>query len=88
MTVKHKQHKNLEVTVYDGKYTVIQYKDGSMEILRYREPWPANSGPVIQNGNVILALASRVEALEAQLKAAQEENNLMWHQLNPEGMGR
>ena len=43
---------NFEVTVYDGKYTVRVYKDGSIEALRYGEEWIDVTG-----NNLIAALA-------------------------------
>jgi delta 1-pyrroline-5-carboxylate dehydrogenase len=61
--------RQLEVTVYDGKYTIIQYVDGAMEVLRYGKPWTGteNVGPVIPNANVILALASELDDLRSIL---------------------
>lgn len=30
---------DFRVDVYDGKYTFVYYKDGTLGILRYGEPW-------------------------------------------------
>ena len=40
----------------DGKYTVVQYNNGRMDILRYGQPWRENVFD-----NVILALAYNLE---------------------------
>lgn len=56
----------LNVTVADGKYTVIQRADGSTTALRYGEAWPAYDGK--QVGNLALALAYEVQALREKLK--------------------
>jgi len=61
----------LEVTVYDGKYTVRQNENGSVDILRYGAAWRDN----VQD-NVILALASEVEELQRQLPKAEAQEEV------------
>lgn len=53
----------LEVTIYDGKYTVIQREDGSIVLLRYGQDWPECTAD-----NVHLALAFEVDDLRKKLK--------------------
>ena len=47
------------ITVYDGKYTVKQYSNGRVEVLRYGEKWRDCTGD-----GLILALAQRIYELE------------------------
>jgi hypothetical protein len=56
----------LRVTVYDGKYTVVQSANGGLHALRYGEPWRDCVGD-----GLILALAQAVEALRAGTEGAQ-----------------
>jgi hypothetical protein len=48
----------MRVTVYHGKYTVIQDPGGGLSALRYGEPWRDCTGD-----GLILALAQEVEEL-------------------------
>lgn len=52
----------LNVTVGDGKYTVIMERYGQTHALRYGEPWRCISGD-----NLILSLAMEVERLRELL---------------------
>lgn len=54
----------LRVTVYDGKYTVVQDADGRLHALRYGEEWRDCVGD-----GLILALAQEVETLREALAA-------------------
>lgn len=58
----------LMVTVYDGKYTVIQEADGRLHALCYGEHWRDCSGD-----NLILALAQEVESLRERIDAMRAE---------------
>lgn len=53
----------MRVSVYNGKYTVIQDADGSLRAERYGLPWRDCTGD-----NLIWFLAREVEALRAVLK--------------------
>ena len=55
----------VKVTVSEGKYTFVQRKDGSCYALRHGEPWRED----IYDG-MTLAMAYRIEELEAKLKEA------------------
>jgi hypothetical protein len=57
----------VKVTVSEGKYTFGQRKDGSCYALRYGETWRED----IFDG-LTLAMAHRIEELEAKLKTAEE----------------
>lgn len=57
----------LNVTVGDGKYTVVQPENGGAYALRYGEPWRDCCGD-----NLILELAYEVEDLRSRLTAASE----------------
>ncbi len=59
---------NLCVSVYDGKYTVIQNASGAVRALRYGEEWRDCCGD-----GLILALAQEVEELREKLAAPQPE---------------
>ena len=52
----------LNVSVEDGKYTVIMEADCRMHALRYGEPWQDLTG-----NNLVYGLAAEVEALRARL---------------------
>ncbi len=52
----------LSVTVYDGKYTVIQENTGNVKALRYGEEWRDCCGD-----GLILALAQEVQSLREEL---------------------
>lgn len=59
----------LNVSVADGKYTVIQRQEGTAHILRHGEPWALYpEGKTIPN--VTLALAYEVQELRDRLKTA------------------
>lgn len=61
-----KDENNLvKVTVYGGKYTFIQNKDGSCEALRYGEKWRDLSGD-----GLTLALAQEIENLQEKINNA------------------
>lgn len=49
----------LNVTVSNGKYTVIQDKRGHLKALRYGEPWRRD----LTGDNLVLALAEEVQEL-------------------------
>ena len=53
----------LEVSLSDGKYTVIQNADGALKALRYGEEWQDLTG-----NNLVLALAHEVDRLRDGLK--------------------
>lgn len=53
----------LDVTVYDGKYRVIQRKSGDLRALRYGEEWRDCCGD-----GLILALAQEVQELREKLQ--------------------
>ena len=61
----------LNVTVENGKYTVIQRADGSTTALRYGEPWPAFEGRSLDNLHT--ALAWEVAELREQTARAQSK---------------
>ncbi len=52
----------LNVSVYNGKYTVIQNDNGGIEALRYGEKWRDCCGD-----GLILALAQEIEELRNEL---------------------
>ena len=51
----------MNITLDNGKYTVVCKDNGSLEALRYGEPWRDLTGD-----NLILALCQRIEKLEAK----------------------
>ncbi len=59
----------LHVSVYDGKYTVIQAADGRLRALRHGEEWRDCVGD-----GLILALAQEIETLREATTIAQLEN--------------
>ena len=65
----------LNVTVENGKYTVIQRADGSTTALRYGEPWPAFEGRSLDNLHT--ALAWEVAELREQLAYWQRGTDLI-----------
>lgn len=72
---------SLNVTVYDGKYTVIQDERGGLRALRYGEEWLDCTG----NG-LILALAQEVEMLRetvALLQRSSDHGNPFRHGCDP-----
>lgn len=56
------QEIDFQVTVGDGKYTYVSYKDGSSEALRHNEKWRETVGD-----GLILAMAHQIVHLEAKL---------------------
>jgi hypothetical protein len=72
MTEKAKGKDLLNVTVYDGKYTVIQEARGGMRALRYGEEWRdlTGDGLVLALAQEVDALRERVRYLERQLQSA------------------
>jgi len=52
----------MKVTIYDGKYTVIQDERGGLRAVRHGEEWRDCMGD-----GLILALAQEVEELRAQV---------------------
>jgi hypothetical protein len=57
----------MNVTLEDGKYTVIQNPNGSLEALRYGEKWRDCTGD-----KLILSLAQEVENLRNKIKDLEE----------------
>lgn len=63
----------LEVSISDGKYTVVFDPDHGLRVLRYGEPWRNATGD-----NLIFSLAQAVRELEAErdrLREANKESN-------------
>lgn len=60
----------LNVTVGDGKYTVIQGQDGRLRALRYGEEWRDCCGD-----GLIYTLAAEVEKLREQIKELSSAND-------------
>lgn len=56
----------LNISVDNGKYTIIQREDGSGEILRNGEPWMS---PLcnVQGSKMILAMAYEIEELRTKV---------------------
>ena len=50
-------------TVGDGKYTIIFHDSGSMEALRYGEPWRDLTGD-----GLVLAMLQEIDSLKAALE--------------------
>lgn len=63
MTGRNEEENALDVTVYDGKYRVIQRKNGGLRALRYDEEWRDCCGD-----GLILALAQEVQELREKLE--------------------
>jgi hypothetical protein len=59
----------LNISVDDGKYTIIQREDGSGEILRHGKLW---MGPLcsIEGNKMILAMAYEIEKLREEVLMA------------------
>jgi len=57
----------LSVTVYNGKYTVVQDHKGALRALRYDEEWRDCCGD-----GLILALAQEVDELRKLVKLARD----------------
>jgi hypothetical protein len=64
----------LDVTVYDGKYTVQMTEKGRLTALRYGEPWRDLLGD-----GLVCALAGEVESLRNELTALRrDKERLDW----------
>jgi len=53
----------INVTVYDGKYTVIQDETGNVRALRYGKEWRDCCGD-----GLVLALAQEIDTLREELE--------------------
>lgn len=53
----------LDVTVYDGKYRLIQRKDEGLQALRWGEPWRDLTGD-----GFVLALGQEIESLRDRME--------------------
>lgn len=62
----------LDITVADGKYRVIQNKDGRVTAERYGGPWRDCVGD-----NLVLALAQEVESLREMVKGMINKDKLV-----------
>lgn len=60
----------LRVVAGDGKYTVVQDRDGQLFALRHGKPWRVCVGD-----NLILALAQEVENLRARIVELQSKGD-------------
>ncbi len=58
---------SLNITVYDGKYTVIQETDGSLRSLRYGKEWRDCTGD-----GLMLALTQEVDTLRKEIVKLKE----------------
>ena len=61
----------INVSICDGKYTIIQDASGRTKLLRYGEPWRWVTGD-----NVILGAAYEIEKLQERIKQL-EDNRTM-----------
>ena len=61
----------LNVTIEDGKYTIIQRAGGRVEALRYGETWQDLTG-----NKLVLCLAQEVQALREQVARQQRKLDL------------
>lgn len=61
----------INVSICDGKYTIIQDASGRTKLLRYGEPWRWVTGD-----NVILGAAYEIEKLQEHIKQL-EDNRTM-----------
>lgn len=50
--------------------------------------WTPDGKPKERQELVVLVRAADLERIERRIARLEEENNEMWHTLNPEGMGR
>lgn len=50
--------------------------------------WTPDAKPKEKQELVVLVRAKDLDRLEAQVRRLHDENNEMWHTLNPEQMGR
>lgn len=58
----------LRLDVQDGKYTIVQSANGSVEILRFRQPWISDAE--LTATNCILAMAFELQELRAMTAPA------------------
>lgn len=58
----------INVSICDGKYTIIQDASGRTKLLRYGEPWRWVTGD-----NVILGAAYEIEKLQVRIKQLEEQ---------------
>lgn len=61
----------LEITVGDGKYTVVQSPDGRLTAHRNREPWRDLTGD-----KLVLCLAQELDAARAEIRALHRDELL------------
>ena len=61
----------LEITVGDGKYTVVQTTDGRVVALRNGEPWRDLTGD-----KLLLCLAQELEAARAEIRSLHRDELL------------
>lgn len=61
----------LEVTVGDGKYTIVFGKNGSLKALRYGKEWQDLTG----NG-MVLALAQEIQNLKDQINLLKSDSDI------------
>ena len=52
-----------DVTVDDGKYNLVYFKDGKCQAYRYHERWPVFE-ETMAGSKVIMALVARIDELE------------------------
>ncbi len=57
----------INVSICDGKYTIIQDASGRTKLLRYGEPWRLVTGD-----NVILGAAYEIEKLQERIKQLED----------------
>lgn len=58
----------LEVSLENGKYTVVQEPNGSVKALRYGEEWRDLTGD-----KLVLCLAQEVEALQEKVRELEKQ---------------
>jgi ubiquinone biosynthesis protein UbiJ len=68
----------MKVTIYDGKYTVIQDERGRLRALRHGEEWRDCTGD-----ELILALAQEVEDLRKRVEDLHQ--TVVFHTAGPFG---
>ena len=59
-----------KIVLEDGKYTVLHENGTNLRALRHGEPWRELTGD-----GLVLAMAQRIEELEAQLQAIESEKD-------------
>ena len=63
----------LNVSICDGKYTVIQEPSGETRVLRYGEEWRDVTGD-----NVICGLAWELQESRERIKRLEDDSRLNW----------